>query len=777
MLINIFLVTLPQAKLLTEILEVDFQILFATGKNKEQIAEFVEAIANLKDLPVINAIVPSAFGAERYIRALEIFTSKSIKITVIEATDFSFGIAATYLDRILNDPTSSMTTVRNHIDRWGPVPPRRELRMMAAGYRMALEDITRARQYSEKFGFKVEVLSFESLFEPGLAGAAGERMPLRRLAVEQLQKIITEIAPAIRGHALREQSLSHKNRFPSWKKNDVATSGVAIVMMVRDEEDIIYRNLAWHAASGVKQYLIIDNGSTDLTRYEIDRFREQHASMGVQVLVLNDSEVAYRQSERTTAAARFAHTYFNCDWIMAVDADEFIVTPKYDIPSYCNEIQGKISKNSRFDVNHPFYFGAMTLRLKNYRCTADDNPSIENPLARLVYCDKHFTGVKTAARWAPDFIFGQGNHDVFCEWGVRVPAYDASVDGVYIAHFPIRSWEHFKRKIVNGGRAYEALSSNDPKAGFHWRQFYNLLMAEGEDRLKSVFSEDFVKQAWRLHNSPLPAVRLTPEGYVHEKQSLTNNLKNHSNAPPMLEVRGTAYPIEGALVRPEGVAHSLMVRLDASDPHVLGQVFGDLEYNIEFSNPVEVVVDLGANVGFATSYFSMKFPKALIISVEPDIENFKMLGINLREVANVTLVHGAIWSSDGFVELVTSGSDGRDLGAWGVQTKEPVSSAQSHKLTPAYTIKTLMEQNNIEKIDLLKVDIEGAEVELFSSTDLEWLQSVEVIFVETHDRFRAGSSEVTSRILNKTHFLSEKSGEKLVFRRREAVQVGLPVEH
>ena len=58
---------------------------------------------------------------------------------------------------------------------------------------------------------------------------------------------------------------------------------------------------------------------------------------------------------------------------------------------------------------------------------------------------------------------------------------------------------------------------------------------------------------------------------------------------------------------------------------------------------------------------------------------------------------------------------------------------------PAVTITELMRTFHVAKIDLLKVDIEGSEVEVFSNPD-PWIRSVEVICLEPHDRFRPGCS-------------------------------------
>ena len=59
----------------------------------------------------------------------------------------------------------------------------------------------------------------------------------------------------------------------------------------------------------------------------------------------------------------------------------------------------------------------------------------------------------------------------------------------------------------------------------------------------------------------------------------------------------------------------------------------------------------------------------------------------------------------------------------------------------AVTVPEIMRQHDLPGIDLLKVDIEGSEMEVFSHADT-WIGSVNAISIELHDRFRPGCSSV-----------------------------------
>jgi hypothetical protein len=63
----------------------------------------------------------------------------------------------------------------------------------------------------------------------------------------------------------------------------------------------------------------------------------------------------------------------------------------------------------------------------------------------------------------------------------------------------------------------------------------------------------------------------------------------------------------------------------------------------------------------------------------------------------------------------------------------------------ATSIPTLMHRLGVDRIDLLKLDIEGAEHDLFQDGAQDWLTSVHAIAIETHDAFRTGSRAAVLR--------------------------------
>jgi hypothetical protein len=70
---------------------------------------------------------------------------------------------------------------------------------------------------------------------------------------------------------------------------------------------------------------------------------------------------------------------------------------------------------------------------------------------------------------------------------------------------------------------------------------------------------------------------------------------------------------------------------------------------------------------------------------------------------------------------------------------------------PAFTVPSVMKRYALDFVDILKLDVEGAEYEVLS-TATEWIESVGMIAIETHDRFRPGCSAMFESVVSKFPF-------------------------
>jgi FkbM family methyltransferase len=124
----------------------------------------------------------------------------------------------------------------------------------------------------------------------------------------------------------------------------------------------------------------------------------------------------------------------------------------------------------------------------------------------------------------------------------------------------------------------------------------------------------------------------------------------------------------------------------------------------------EVIVDLGANAGQAALWLRCRFPRARIISAEPDPRTFATLARNHRRDPNITLCQVAVTGDDGFCGLARE-----DDSSWGTRVSADGRGDVDH--VQAVRLETLLEQHAIESVDLLKVDIEGMEHEALGNCE------------------------------------------------------------
>ena len=125
-----------------------------------------------------------------------------------------------------------------------------------------------------------------------------------------------------------------------------------------------------------------------------------------------------------------------------------------------------------------------------------------------------------------------------------------------------------------------------------------------------------------------------------------------------------------------------------------------------------------------------RYPNARIFAIEPEIENFHLLRENVKPYKNIRPIQAALWSKETRVDLRDKGLD-----LWGFQAEENPSGA-----VPAITLSGFLRQNSISQLDILKMDVEGAERELFAGAP-DWVSRVGTLMIELHDHFKDGCSE------------------------------------
>ncbi len=212
-----------------------------------------------------------------------------------------------------------------------------------------------------------------------------------------------------------------------------------------------------------------------------------------------------------------------------------------------------------------------------------------------------------------------------------------------------------------------------------------------------------------------------------------------------------------------GIKNPILLRLKTSDISTYKQIIVDREYDIEISEPPKVILDAGANIGLASIYFANRFPEAKIIAVEPELSNYYLLKKNTAPYQNIIRIQSALWKDNTSINLVDP-----DIGNWGFQThsvdnKEEKECYQVQGLT----VDKIMHDYAIDFIDILKVDIEGAEKEVFEDAS-RWIDRVGILTVELHEQLKSGCN-LSFYHATSNFELKCVQGEKITLARREKV--------
>ena len=150
---------------------------------------------------------------------------------------------------------------------------------------------------------------------------------------------------------------------------------------------------------------------------------------------------------------------------------------------------------------------------------------------------------------------------------------------------------------------------------------------------------------------------------------------------------------------------------------------GVLAFNTPGASPR--ILDCGANIGAASLFFKRRYPGARVTAYEADPELCAMTRRNLERngAADVEVVHAALWTANGQVVFRAEGSDsGMIEGLAGAVAGETVS-------VPSLRLRDVLER---ERVDLLKLDIEGAEHAVLADC-MPVLDRVPAIVMDLHD--------------------------------------------
>lgn len=178
--------------------------------------------------------------------------------------------------------------------------------------------------------------------------------------------------------------------------------------------------------------------------------------------------------------------------------------------------------------------------------------------------------------------------------------------------------------------------------------------------------------------------------------------------------------------------------------HSYEDIFNHEIYRFKSDTDQPVILDCGSNIGLAALYFKSQYPMSQLHCFEPDPNNFRMLEDNLKlnTCDRYNLHQKAIWKDNHGITFIAMGSEG-----------SRISEEVTEKTVTMETVSLGDLLNDFTQIDLLKLDIEGAEKTVLLESGLN-LSHVKNLFIEYH-----GKAEETAT-LRKILQLVEKTGYK-----------------
>ncbi len=236
-----------------------------------------------------------------------------------------------------------------------------------------------------------------------------------------------------------------------------------MLLLVKNEDDIIAQNIEFHKSMGVDGFIVTDNNSNDNTCKILQYYKEK----GWILDIIHEPSSEYKQANFVNRMIDIAKNKYNADWIISADADEFWRAKSGNLKT---ELQ--TSK-------------ANLLFVPVYNMLDKGNNWIENTDMIIKHINKYkekilikLNKLNKFSQFTvsyPKIIFRAnqvlniwgGNHNAdMQEQHKKIVSND-----IYIYHFNSRGFDKFKSKIINGGKGLE--KNNDLKFGVHWKYFYD----------------------------------------------------------------------------------------------------------------------------------------------------------------------------------------------------------------------------------------------------------------------------------------------------------------
>lgn len=209
-------------------------------------------------------------------------------------------------------------------------------------------------------------------------------------------------------------------------------------------------------------------------------------------------------------------------------------------------------------------------------------------------------------------------------------------------------------------------------------------------------------------------------------------------------------------IKPPNIKYPFFLRSGSSDIGIFYQIFLSKSYNLSYGINPNVIVDCGSNIGLSVIFFKNKFPNSTIVAVEPEENNFNLLLKNTEKYSNIHCLKKGIWNKE--TNLIIKNNNTTN---WAFEVEEV--DYENENTISAISISELKKKFNLDIIDILKIDIEGSEKELFEENYEQWLPKTKILIIELHDGMKYGASKSFFNAISKYNFHFTIKDENLIF--------------
>ena len=247
------------------------------------------------------------------------------------------------------------------------------------------------------------------------------------------------------------------------------TPRLIMTLLVKNEEELLEKNLLFHKAMGVDAFIVTDNNSADGTYGIIEKYRRK----GWVVDVIRETATGYEQKEWVDRMIWRAKTSFGADWVINAEADEFWYAPSGSLKKELSKSRANVLtcevRSMYPEEDKPFWQWSKAVR------PVTDLEAYDLSLYSLFERQNR----KVIHRTDGYLQISMGNHKVR-----MLPQY-AKSSAIRVYHYNVRGRRQFMDKMVNGGVQLEEHKGRH--GGRHWRYFYRLykegLLEEEYDRV------------------------------------------------------------------------------------------------------------------------------------------------------------------------------------------------------------------------------------------------------------------------------------------------------